>query len=141
MQWRPPVAAHASVPTACAAIAGQGKIARAIELGTKLQASLGNLDSRIQQKELFLDAIKQIAVNIKEFLDVLTDNALMMAVPGDDRPQLDQHRRALIKSGKTFSDMLKAYFKDESARSAVFSTAEALISETRTILAILCRKS
>ena len=101
-----------------------------------LRTTLSRIPEQIQDRSRFLQTIKDIAAAIKEVLDAVNDSCkkypMLTNVHGGKRV-IDHQKKIFIKHSKSFSDTLKAYFKDGRA-DRVFDSANRLINQTNELM-------
>ncbi|KAI6654371.1 Programmed cell death protein 10-like [Oopsacas minuta] len=101
-----------------------------------LRTTLSRIPEQIQDRSRFLQTIKDIAAAIKDVLDAVNDACkkypMLTNIHGTKR-HIDQNKKIFIKHSKSFSDTLKAYFKDGRA-DRVFESANRLINQTNELM-------
>lgn len=101
---------------------------------TALRRTLYKLPGLINQRNEFLEIIKDVASEMKLLLD--SAGRLAPNLPERQRAELDMARRKLLETSRSFSNALKAYFKTPEA-TPVLLAATALVYRTDEIIQAL----
>jgi len=101
---------------------------------TALRRTLYKLPGLINQRNEFLEIIKDVASEMKLLLD--SAGRLAPNLPDHQRAELDLARRKLLETSRSFSNALKAYFKTPEA-TPVLLAATALVYRTDEIIQAL----
>jgi programmed cell death protein 10 len=99
---------------------------------SELKCILSCLPCRIDERQEFLETIKEIASAIKQMLQSVS-NIYRLMTTNDARQALEIQKKTLIKSSRHFSDTLKTYFRDNQ-RDNVYLAANNLLVQTDCLL-------
>lgn len=98
---------------------------------TALRRTLYKMPGLIDQRNAFLEIIKDVASEMKLLLDAA--GRLAPQLPDHQRQDLEMARRKLLETSRSFSNALKGYFKEPLA-TPVLLAATALVYRTDEII-------
>lgn len=117
-----------------------------------LKNLLSRIPDQINQRNLFLQTIKEIASAIKKILDSMDQltssgnqhpngSLGIKTAQSNDQKALEQRKRYLVKDSKAFSQALKCYFKGDLDQDLLFCSAVQLIYDLNVIEKVITKLS